>query len=309
MTGGRQYISLSPCGLFKPILVQGLGLTYQLGDDNSNEMSTLLRQSYNVYGRDPRTSQETPLHQLHIVLETQSKPDSNILPPLIEIKQHKSLMIQPTLTTKPLPPIPYSPSSESLPPAYFPLPDSPTVNLQPLSPPVPLKLKPKAIRYDQAPGCSPPSKPLRPTARNFSIPWLKPLSPASEAKTNLPTERPIHDIRASIWATILNLQAVAASTARDAKIDSMCGTLQRLNRRMLNGRHRKLVQEGDSGRRHWAELETELTQIQQRCYEVDIKAKIDLRGVRRRNEMVGLLNAWEWELRLSWTDEVVTEAM
>ena len=175
----------------------------------------------------------------------------------------------------------------------------------PMPPPVPLKIRSKS----GAPR-SPPKSPRSPRrattvqhkARNFSISHREPLSPTFAGVSKQRSERTIHDVRASIFATLTSLQNVASSTVKITDDDAMYGTLQRLKRRMLNGRHRKIVHTDLAAGQHWAALELGLLRIQRRCYEVDMKRRIDLRQKGRRNEIVGMLNAWEQEVRGSWTN-------
>ena len=81
----------------------------------------------------------------------------------------------------------------------------------------------------------------------------------------------------------------------------MYQTLDRLKRRILIGRHRKQALVGSEAMLHWISLEQALNRISDRAMQVDKLRRIDIRKQGRRVEIVGLLNAWEQELRKTWT--------
>ena len=100
----------------------------------------------------------------------------------------------------------------------------------PMAPRVPLKSRsrsvPRSLVRSQpqlAPGSPRRAVTTKHTIRNFSILWREPLSPtfAGIAKQHLSQERSIHDIRASIFATLTTLQDVASSTTKSVNDDAM----------------------------------------------------------------------------------------
>ena len=184
----------------------------------------------------------------------------------------------------------------------------------------------RSPRYSTARSRNQPAPPKSPTqprkARNFSVPHREhvrsPLSPTftgiHKAHTIRVGERTNHDIKSSIFSIVTRLQTIASTTYVPSRKpsfskaqppttitdDAMYATLQRLKRRMLNGRHRKNVHSAAAAIQHWTSLEKSLLLLEKRC--LGVRAK-ELSKTKRRNEIVGQLNVWEQNLRTSWTND------